>query len=467
MTTHDRDTEADRRADTVPGVADVVVLGMGPGGEAVAGQLADAGLDVVGIEAGLVGGECPYWGCVPSKMMIRAGNLLAEARRIPGVAGAATVSPDWAPVARRIRDEATDDWDDTAAVERFTGRGGRFVRGRGRLLASDTIAVDGREIRARRGIVVATGTVPAVPPIDGLADTPFWTNRDAIAVERLPESIIVLGGGAIGVELAQVYARFGVTTTVIEAADRLVPQEEPRAGELLAEVFADEGILVHCGVQASRVGHADGFTVELDGGRQVTAERLLVATGRRVDLDALGADAIGIDPDGRSLPVDEHLRVTDGVWAVGDVTGEGAFTHVATYQARIAAADILGEPHTPADYAALPRVTFTDPELGSVGMTVETARSRGIEVAIGSADVPSTARGWIHATGNEGFVQLVVDRSRGVLVGATAMGPTGGEVLGMLALAVHARVPVEELRSMIYAYPTFHRGVEDAVRDLS
>lgn len=453
--------------DELPTDADVVVLGMGPGGEEVAGRLADAGLDVVGIDARLVGGECPYWGCVPSKMMIRAANLLEEGRRIPGRAGDADVTPGWAPVATRIREEATDNWDDTAAVERFTGKGGTFVRGRGRLTGRDTVAVGEREVRARRGIVVATGTAPTIPPIDGLADTPYWTNREAIEVEQLPDSIIVLGGGAIGAELAQVFARFGVTTTVVEAADRLLPQEEPRAGELLAEIFASDGIDVRTGVRAERIAHATDFAVDLDDGHRLTAERLLVATGRHVDLGAIGADTIGISTDADSLPVNEHLRVTDGIWAVGDVTGEGPFTHVAMYQARIATADILGEPHAPADYAALPRVTFTDPEVGSVGMTAERARAAGIDVAIGSADVPSTARGWIHGTGNAGFIQLVVDRSQGVLVGATSMGPTGGEVLGLLTLAVHARVPLDELRTMIYAYPTFHRGVEDAVRDVS
>lgn len=205
----------------------------------------------------------------------------------------------------------------------------------------------------------------------------------------------------------------------------------------------------------------------LGDGRELSAEQLLVATGRRVDLAAIGAEVIGVDPTARALPVDEHCRVTDGVWAVGDVTGKGAFTHVAMYQARIVAAEILGRPVAPADYAALPRVTFTDPEVGSVGLTTDAARQAGIDVAVGSTEVPSTARGWLHAAGNEGFIQLVADRSRGVLVGATSVGPTGGEVLGLLALAVHARVPIEELRTMIYAYPTFHRGIEDALRDLS
>lgn len=460
-TTHEHD---DNQRE-VPSEVDVIVIGMGPGGEDVAGRLAKAGLQVVGIEAQLVGGVCPYWGCVPSKMMIRAANLLAEARRIPGIAGDATVTPDWAPVAQRIREQATDDWDDTAAVDRFVGKGGTLVRGRGRLSGPDTVTVGERTFHARRGIVVATGTTASIPPITGLADTPFWTNREMIEAKELPTSMIVLGGGAIGAELAQVVRRFGVETTVVEAADGLLPLEEPRAGEILAEVFTDEGIEVITGIGATEVRHDQEFSVTLADGRVVTAEQLLVATGRRVDLESIGTDTIGIDPSQRSLPVDEHLRVTDGVWAVGDVTGEGAFTHVAIYQARIVAADLLGEPHAPADYSALSRVTFTDPEVGSVGLTVRAARDAGIDVMVGSADLPSTARGWLHAVGNEGFIQLVADRDRGVLVGATAMGPNGGEVLGLLALAVHARVPIEQLRTMIYAYPTFHRGIEDALRD--
>lgn len=449
-------------------MVDAVVLGMGPGGEDVAGNLASAGLSVVGIDAGLVGGECPYWGCVPSKMMIRAGHLLAEARRIPGVAGTSTVTSDWGPVAARIRAEATDDWDDTVAVDRFVSKGGTFVRGRGRLVSADTVEVDGRRYRATRAVVVATGTSAAVPPIPGLADTPFWTNRHAIEATELPGSIIVLGGGAIGAELAQVFARFDVDVTIVEAADRLLPLEEPEAGALLAEAFAAEGIEVITGVAAARVAHDGTFQVTLADDRTLVADRLLVATGRRVDLAGIGADVLGVDvATARALSVDEHLRVTDGVWAVGDVTGRGAFTHVAMYQSRIATADILGEPHTPADYAALPRVTFTDPEVGSVGLTVQAARDADIDTAVGRAQLPSTARGWLHKVGNDGFIQLIADRRRGVLVGATSVGPAGGEVLGMLTLAVHTRTPIEQLRSMIYAYPTFHRGIEDALRDLA
>ncbi|MEX2985946.1 NAD(P)/FAD-dependent oxidoreductase [Streptomyces sp. C36] len=446
---------------------DVVVIGMGPGGEHVAGELAGTGLDVVGVEAELVGGECPYWGCVPSKMMIRAGNLLAEARRVPGMAGSASVSPDWTPVAARVRDEATDDWDDRVAADRFTGKGGRLVRGRGRLAGPGRVEVDGRVFAARRGIVIATGTRPQIPPVPGLDEVPYWTNRDAIAAKENPRSLLVLGGGSIGLELAQVYARFGTRVTVVEAMDGLIPAEEPEAGALVAEVLRAEGLTLRTGARASRVRHGgDAFTLVLEDGEELTGDRLLVATGRRADLSTLGLDTVGLDPTARWLRTDGQLLAAPGLWGVGDVTGHGAFTHVAMYEADIAIRAILGEGGPDADYRALPRVTFTDPEVGAVGLTEKQAREKGLTVRTGLSPVPSSTRGWIHKAGNEGLVKLVEDADQGVLVGATTAGPTGGEVMYGLAVAIQARVPVEELRHMIYAYPTFHRGVEEALRDL-
>ena len=448
--------------------ADVVVIGMGPGGEDAAGRLAEAGLDVVGVDRELVGGECPYWGCIPSKMMIRAADLLAEGRRVRGMAGDATVRPDWAPVAQRIRDEATDDWDDRVAVERFEGKGGRFLRGDGHIVGPGRVAVGDQVVEARRGIVVATGTHSAIPSIPGLGRVPYWTNREAIEAKELPSSLLVLGGGAVGAELAQVFARFGVEVTVVEALERLVPGDEPEVGDLLAGVFGREGIAVHTAASVTEV-RRDGarVTIELADGTTLAAAQILVATGRRADLAAAGLGAVGVDESQPWVPVDDHLRVTDGVWAVGDITGRGAFTHVAMYQSPIAVADILGQDHAPADYRAVPRVTFTDPEIGTVGLTEAQARANGVDVRVGATRVPQTARGWIHKAGNDGFIKLVEDAGRGVLVGATAMGPTGGEILGLLTLAVHAEVPTDQLRQMIYAYPTFHRGVEDALRALA
>ena len=446
--------------------ADVIVLGMGVGGEAVAEALADAGLDVIGIEGRLVGGECPYWGCIPSKMMIRAGNLIAEADRVDGMAGHADVTSDFSPVAKRIREEATDNWDDKVAVDRYTGKGGRFVRGWGRLTGPGRVEVDGTTYEASR-VVIGTGTSAVVPPIDGLRDTPLWTNREAIEATEAPESLLVLGGGAIGSELAQMFSRFGAEVTVIEGADRLLSPEEPESSQLVQEVFEREGIRLQIGQPATRVRHdGERFTVGLADDTELTGERLLVAVGRRSVLDQLGLDTVGLDPKARAIEVDGHMRAGDGIWAVGDVTGHGAFTHMATYQADIAVADILGQDGPPADYRAAPHVTFTDPEIGSVGMTEAQARDAGITVQTGMAPIPVTTRGWIHKAGNDGFIKLVADADRGVLVGATSAGPWGGEVLSGLAVAIHGEVPVERLRHMIYAYPTFHRGIGEAVKDL-
>ena len=448
---------------------DIAVIGMGPGGEHVAGSLAQRGLTVLGIERELVGGECPYWGCVPTKMMIRAGHALAEARRVEALGGhVAEVVPDWAPVAARIRAEATDSWDDRVAVDRFTAQGGRFIRGAGRIVSPTEVSVGDTRYAVRRGIVVATGTTAAIPPIPGLAEVDYWTNRQVIEATELPRSIVVLGGGAIGSELSQVLARFGVAVTLVEAAPRLLPLEEPEAGDILAGVLRREGVAVHTGVAADRVAaDADGIAVHLADGSTVHGERLLVATGRRADPAAVGLTALGVDADARVAPVDERCRVAPGVWAVGDVTGKGTFTHVAMYQAGIVIRDILDEAGPPASYAALPRVTFTDPEVGAVGLTEAQAREQLAHVRVGCAPVASTARGWIHKEGNEGIIKVVEDADRGVLVGATAMAPSGGEVLGALAVAVHAGVSVDQLTSMIYAYPTFHRGIEDALRSLA
>jgi pyruvate/2-oxoglutarate dehydrogenase complex dihydrolipoamide dehydrogenase (E3) component len=447
---------------------DVVVIGMGPGGEYAAEELARAGLIVAGVEDSLVGGECPYWGCVPSKMMIRAADLLAEGRRIPGMAGTSAVDQDWAPVADRIRAEATDDWDDTVAADRFTGLGGRLFRGRGRILGPGRVGVGDEVLRARRGIVINTGSAPQIPPVPGLAGTPYWTNHQAIETKRVPRSLIVLGGGGIACELAQAFTRFGAAVTVVEAGGRLLLKEEPEAGALLAEVFGREGIGVRTGMAAERVAHdgSDCFTVTLAGGEDVRAEALLVATGRRCDLAAIGTGNVGIDEGQDFVPTDEHMRAAPAVWAIGDIAGHGPFTHMSMYQAAIVVADVLDQEHHGAEYHAVPRVTFTDPEIGSVGLPEAKATEQGLTVRTGVAQVPDSTRGWIHKAGNDGFIKLVEDADRGVLVGATSAGPWGGEVLGLLALAVHAPVPTRRLREMIYAYPTFHRGIEDALRAL-
>lgn len=446
---------------------DLIVVGMGVGGEEVAGRAATAGLDVVGIEGRLVGGECPYWGCIPSKMILRAANALAESRRVDKLAGRATQSPDWAPVAARIRD-ATANWDDTIAVERFEKKGGHFVRGAARITGPREVEVEGRTLRASKGIVIATGGEPAAPSIEGLDSVDYWTNREAIEATELPRSIVVLGAGPIGVELAQAFRRFGTDVTVIETGPHPLPAEEPENGEALGDALAEDGITMCPNAEATQVStSAAGVKVTLKDGRTVEAERLLVATGRRSDLASLGVEAAGLDPNAHAIETDEQLRAGDGVWAVGDVTGKGAFTHLAVYQGRIAAADILGEEHAGADYSAIPRVTFSDPEVASVGLSEATARAKGIEVRTGLATTASSARGWIHGPGAEhGVAKVIADANENVLVGASVMGPCAGDVLGLLVLAIRERVPVSALRDLIYPYPTFVRGLEDALREL-
>ena len=447
---------------------DAIVIGMGPGGEQLAGSLATAGLNVVGIDQRLVGGECPYFACIPTKMMVRGSDLLEEARRVGGMAGTATVTPDWAPVAKRISAEATDNWDDRVAVERFENKGGHFVRGTGRFEAPNRVAVGDRVFTARKAVVINTGTEPFVPPVDGLDDVQYWTNRDVARLTQPPESIVIFGGGPVACELAQVLSRFGTRVTIVNVGMRLLGREEPESSSLVEDVFRREGIDVHTGVSADHIRENGGvIEVTLSDGTVVEGSRLLVAVGRRPNLASLELQNARLDPHAGVIMVDEHLRTAaPGVWAVGDITGHGAFTHMSLYQADIACNDILGIEAPGADYRAVPRVTFTDPEVGSVGLTEAEARDRRINVRTGTADVSKTARGWIHKVGNDGIIKLIEDTDRGVLVGATSVGPCGGEVLSMLMVAVHAEVPVSKLCTMITAYPTWHRGLEDALRDL-
>jgi pyruvate/2-oxoglutarate dehydrogenase complex dihydrolipoamide dehydrogenase (E3) component len=471
---------------------DLAVLGLGPGGETVAGAAAEHGWSVLGVDPGLVGGECPYYGCIPSKMMLRGAEVLAEAGRVDALAGRASVTAEYPIVARRIRDEATDDWDDRVAVERFTGKGGTFRRGAGSLAGRDPDGrlrvVVGDETHTAERVVIATGTAPAVPPIDGLAelraasggpDGVVWTNRDAVRAPDAPESLIILGGGAIGCEFAQGLARFGTRVTVLEAAPRILGPEEPEVSAVVGEVLRREGVDVREGTSAAGVSAdvraADGgVTVRLADGGRVSAQKLLVAVGRAPNLDDIGLVSVGLGADRRrSVPVDEHMRLlgddgpVPGLYAVGDVTGHGGFTHVAMWQAQVLTAHLLGRPEHFGGYHGLAWVTFTDPEVGRVGLSEQQARDQGIRVRTGSQRIAASSRGWIHGPGNDGLVKLVADADRGVLVGATVVSPAGGELLGLLTLAVHARVPIDTLATMHYAYPTLHRAILDAVQDLT
>ncbi|WP_456696713.1 dihydrolipoyl dehydrogenase family protein [Aeromicrobium sp. P5_D10] len=440
---------------------DVVVVGLGPGGEALVARLAKAGLDVVAVEAELVGGECPYWGCIPSKMIIRAANVIAETRRVAQLAGTSTVTPDFSVVARRIRDEATDNWDDTVAADRITAAGARLVRGHGRLAGDRTVVVGDDTYVAAKGVVLNTGTTASAPPIPGLADTPFWTNRNIVAAEQAPASLVVIGGGAIGLELAQAFSRFGTRVTVLEVAPRVLAVEEPEASELISGVLTSEGIGVHAGISIDAVAH-DGSRFHVTcGSKTFEAEQVLVAAGRKSRLDDIGLDTVGVEP-GRFLETDDAMQVRDGLWAIGDIVGRGAFTHVSMYQSERAARSILGEELGAYD-TSLPRVTFTDPEIGAVGLTEAQARDKGIDVRVGIAKIPESSRGWLHKAGNEGLIKLVIDVERDVVIGATSAGPMGGETLAALAFAVRGEISTATLTNTIYAYPTFWRAIESAL----
>ncbi|MGH8883240.1 MAG: dihydrolipoyl dehydrogenase family protein, partial [Stackebrandtia sp.] len=318
----------------------------------------------------------------------------------------------------------------------------------------------------RRGIVLNPGTEPAIPPVAGLADTPYWTNRDVAALTELPESLLVLGAGPVGCELAQVFARFGARVVLAETSPRLLPSSEPEASDALTGALRDDGIEVHTAATVQQVSHDGQFTAHLDTGEVITTQRLLVATGRRTDLVALGVGAAGMDDTGNTISVDEQMRAAPDVWAVGDVTGHGAFTHTSVYQARIAADALLGRDSNGADYRAAPAVTFTDPEIATIGYTEATARQHGYEVRTATQPLPRSARGFIHKAGNDGVVKLIADVDRGILIGGTVAGPAGGEIAGALAVAIHTEASISLLRRMIFAYPTFHRAIEDALDTL-
>lgn len=427
---------------------DVVVLGLGAGGEYAARKLAEAGLDVVGVERDLVGGECPFWGCTPSKLLIHTAHQ----------------GQPWSRAAERIR-EANHDWSDDQHVGPLHEAGVRVVRGHGRLAGPGRVRVGTEEYDARLGVLLNSGTAPAVPDILGLAGTPYWTNRDVMRQTEPPASLVIIGAGPIGAELGQAFGRFGTRVTMLEAKDRMLCPEEPEACEVIARVLREEGLEIRTGVDVGRVRHRDdsGFEVDVDG-EPVTAQRLLVATGRQMNLGGIGLETVGLDPGCGRIETDERMRAADRLWAVGDITGRGAYTHLSIYQAQVAVRDLLGRDGPWADYRGVSRVTFTDPEVGSVGMSEEQAREAGLPVAVGRAEIPRSSRGWIHEA--EGIVKVVADAERQVLVGGTVVAPYGGEVLGLLAAAVHAEIPVATLRGMHFAYPTFHRAIAAALADL-
>jgi pyruvate/2-oxoglutarate dehydrogenase complex dihydrolipoamide dehydrogenase (E3) component len=450
----------------LPQEFDVVCLGGGVAGEAIAGGLKDSGISLAVVERELVGGECPYWGCVPSKTLLRSGETLEEASRARKLAASRVEwDVDFPKVSKRVLWMARD-LDDSRPAAALEATGAKLFRGEGKLVDLRTVEVGAQRLIARKAVVIANGGTAAIPPIPGLETVEFWTNRQAAVPRELPRSLTVLGGGAIGVELGQAFARLGSKVTVIEAGARFLALEEPEAGAALQPHLEADGITLMVGdpcVAVEKQGLA--VVVHLKSGAIVSADRLLVATGRRPNYEAW--KAAGLTQTERGwLKVDPvTLEARAGVYGAGDVTGLGGFTHLAYYHGQIVARRLRGQ-DAKADHIAVPRVTFSDPEVASVGLSEEVAHAHGIDVAVATTDPGEAARGYIHDF-HGGTIKLVGDRERGVLIGATLVTPRAGEVLGELILAVKAGTPLRQLADVIHPYPAFNRVLGAVLSDLA
>jgi pyruvate/2-oxoglutarate dehydrogenase complex dihydrolipoamide dehydrogenase (E3) component len=450
----------------LPQEFDVVCLGGGVAGEAIAGGLEGSGLTLVVIERELVGGECPYWGCIPSKTLLRSGETLKEAERARTLAASRVEwELDFPKVSKRVLWMARD-LDDTRPAAALQSTGATLVRGSGKLVDQKTVEVAGERYVARKAVVIANGSTASIPPIPGLESVEYWTNRQATLPRELPISLAVLGGGAIGLELGQAYARFGSKVTIIEAGPRFLGLEEPEAGAGLKPHLESDGIELIAGDACVGVEKGDaGVVLKMKSGARVTAERLLVATGRRANFETW--ESAGLPRTERGwLKVDPTtLEAAPGVYGTGDVTGIGGFTHLAYYHGQVVARRLRGE-DARADHVAVPRVTFTDPEVASVGLSEAAAREQGIDVVIASTDPAESARGYIHDF-HGGMLKLVGDRRRGVLIGATLMSPRAGEILGELVLAVKVGTPIRALADVIHPFPAFNRVLGTALGELA
>ena len=457
----------------LPQEFDVVCLGGGVAGEAIAVGLQDSGLSLAVVERELVGGECPYWGCIPSKTLLRSGETLSEAERARVLAASRVEwAVDFPKVSKRALWMARD-LDDSRPAAAMEATGARLFRGEGKLTDLRTVAVGSEQLIARRAVVIANGSTAAIPTIPGLDTVPFWTNRQAAIPKELPASLAVLGGGAIGVELGQAFARLGAKVTVIEAGSRFLGLEEPEAGAALRPHLEADGITLMTGdpcvavekQSADPSRQHSAVVVRLKSGTVVSADRLLVATGRRANVEAWRA--IGIAQTERGwLKVDPAtLEARAGVFGAGDVTGLGGFTHLAYYHGQVVARRLRGM-DARADHTAVPRVTFTDPEIASVGLSEAAAREKGIDVVVASADPAETARGYIHDF-HGGALKLVGDRNRRVLIGATLVTPRAGEILGELVLAIKLGTPLPTLADVIHPFPAFNRVLGASLAELA
>jgi pyruvate/2-oxoglutarate dehydrogenase complex dihydrolipoamide dehydrogenase (E3) component len=436
---------------------DVIVLGAGPAGEVAAGRLGESGLSVAIVEPHLIGGECSFYACMPSKALLRPGELLAEVRRIPGVTEAVTGELDVRSVLER-RDEIIHNLDDKHMEPWLTDRGVTIVRGAGRFTGERRVAVGDEELVAKQAVVVATGSGPAMPPIDGLKEARPWTNREVTTAKQPPGRLTILGGGVVGVEMAQAWSGLGSHVTLIEGGERLLAREEPFAGGDVEKSLSERGVDIRKGVKASAVRSDGGeVVVELDSGDSIACDELLVAVGRRPNTTELGVEAIGLEP-GKPIEVDDFMRRPDIPWlyAIGDVNGRALLTHMGKYQARIAADAILGPggPCLILDGARAPRVIFTDPQVAAVGYTLAAAQEAGINArAVDVATQASAGASFYGRDDSPGTSRLVVDEDRNVVVGATFTGVEVGEWLQAATIAVVGEVPLDRLAHAVPAFP--------------
>ena len=457
----------------MPEEFDVVCLGGGVAGEAIAAGLRDSGLTLAVVERALVGGECPYWGCVPSKTLLRSGETVKEAERARVLAASRVEwTVDFPKVSTRVLWMARN-LDDSRPAAAMEATGARLFRGDGLLTDLRTVAVGREKLTARRAVVIANGSTAAIPPIPGLDTVEFWTNRQAAIPTELPVSLAILGGGAIGVELGQGFARLGCRVTVIEAGPTFLGLEEPEVGLALRQHLEAEGIMLMIGdpcvaVEQPLMGPSrerSTVVVHLKSGATVRADRLLVATGRRPNVAAWQTVGLAQTPRGWLKVDPATLEAQPGVFGAGDVTGLGGFTHLAYYHGQVIARRLRGL-DAKADHTAVPRVTFTDPEIASVGMSEAAARAKGIDVAIAIADPAETARGYIHDF-HRGVLKLVADRKRRVLIGATLVTPRAGEIVGELVLAIKLGTPLQALADVIHPFPAFNRALGESLNELA
>jgi pyruvate/2-oxoglutarate dehydrogenase complex dihydrolipoamide dehydrogenase (E3) component len=438
---------------------DVVVLGAGPAGEVIAGRLGARDVEVAIVEDRLVGGECSFWGCMPSKALLRPAQALAEARRVPGAREAVTGDLDVVAALER-RTEVVHGWDDEHQLPWLEERGVMLVRGHGHLAGKLVVHVGDVILRARRAVVVAVGTAPAIPPVDGLAEVDPWTNRDASQAREVPESLVVLGGGPVGCELAQAFATLGARVTLLEREDHLLGRDEPFAAELVGEGLRAAGVDVRCSVVAERVSRdrsSGRVTVATSAHGEVEAAEILVASGRRHLTEELGLESIGVEPHGGPVEVGDDLRVAGHEWlyVVGDANGQSLLTHEGKHQARLAADQICGDADARLrDTGPPPRVTFTEPQVAAVGHTEASAREAGLHVRVVEVSTDGTAGASFHGKGTGGRSRLVVDEDRRVVVGATFVGVDVAEWLHAATIAVVGQVPLDDLWHAIPAFPT-------------